>query len=64
MTEKNSTHIARKGANDKLGTTITLVESMSREVIPLKLIYKGKANRLLQAGEFPVAFVLTYNKKH
>ena len=42
MTEKNSKHVARKGANDKRGITVTLGESLSGEILPMQLIYKGK----------------------
>ena len=56
--EKNSKYVARKRANDKRGITVRLVESMSREVLFMQFIYKGKANRSLPAVEFPAGFLL------
>ena len=38
MAEKNSKHVAQKVANDNRGTTVTLVESMKGEVLPMQLI--------------------------
>lgn len=64
MPEKNSKHFARKGANEKRGITVTPEESMIGELLPMQLVYKGKANRSLPAVRFPVGFVLTYNEKH
>jgi len=64
MAEKNSKHIARKGANDKRGITATLAESFSGDILPMQLIYKGKTNRSLPSVEFPAGFLLTYNEKH
>ena len=43
MPEKNSKHVARKGASDKRGITVTLVESMTGEVLPMELIYKRES---------------------
>ena len=63
MAEKNSKHVARKGANDKRGITATLAESFSGEILPMQLIYKGKTNRSLPSVEFPADFALTYNEK-
>ena len=64
MAEKNSKHVARKGANDKRGITVTLRESLSGEILPMQLIYKGKTNRSLPSVKFPAGFALTYNEKH
>ena len=64
MAEKNSKHVARKGANDKRGITVTLGESLSGEILPMQLIYKGKTNRSLPSVKFPAGFALTYNEKH
>ena len=62
MVEKNSKHVARKGANDKRGITVTLGESLSGEILPMQLIYKGKTNRSLPSVKFPAGFALTYNQ--
>ena len=64
MAEKNSKRVARKGANDKRGITVMLRESLSGEILPMQLIYKGKTNRSLPSVKFPAGFALTYNKKH
>ena len=64
MAEKNSKHVARKGANDKRGITVTLGESLSDEIVPVQLIYKGKTNRSLPSVKFRAGFALTYNEKH
>ena len=64
MAEKNSNRVARKGANDKRGITVTLGESLSAEILPKQLIYKGKTNRSLPSVKFPAGFALTYNEKH
>ena len=64
MAEKNSKHVARKGANDKRGITVTLGESLSGEILPMQRIYKGKTNRSLPSVKFPAGFALTYNEKH
>ena len=64
MAEKNSKHVARKGTNDKRGITVTLGESLSGEILPMQLVYKGKTNRSLPSVKFPAGFTLTYNEKH
>ena len=64
MADKNSKHVARKGANDKGGITVTLGESLSGEILPMQLIYKGKTNSLLPSVKFPAGFALTYKEKH
>ena len=64
MAEENSKHVARKGANDKRGITVTLGESLSGEILPMQLMYKGKTNRSLPSVKFPAGFALTYNEKH
>ena len=64
MADKSSKHVAKKGANDKRGITVTLGESLSGEILPMQLIYKGKTNRLLSSVKFPAGFALTYNEKH
>ena len=64
MAEKNSKHVARKGANDKRGITVTLGESLSGKILPMQLTYKGKTDRSLPSVKFPADFALTYNEKH
>ena len=64
MAEKNSKHVARKGVNDKRGITVMLGGSLSGEILPMQLIYKGKTNRSLPSIKFLAGFALTYNEKH
>ena len=45
MVEKNSKHVARKGAIDKRGITVTLTELVTGEVPPMQHIQKRKTNR-------------------
>ena len=59
VAEKNSKHVAKKGANDKRGITFTLGESLSGEISPIQLIYKGKTNRSLPSVKFLAGFALT-----
>ena len=64
MAENNSKQVTRKGDNNKNGITVMLAETISGEVLPMKLIYKGETNRSLPAVKFPAGFVLNYNEKH
>ena len=64
IAEKNSKHVARKGVNDKRGITVTLGESLSGEILPMQLIYKGKTNRSLLSVKFPAKNTGAMKKKH
>ena len=52
MVEKNSKHVARKGAIDKRGITVTLTELVTGEVPPMQHIHKRKTNRSLPGSNF------------
>ena len=52
MVEKNSKHVARKGAIDKWGITATLTELVTGEVPLMQHIHKRKTNRSLPGSNF------------
>ena len=58
MAEKGSRHVSRKGADDKRQVTATLSETLSREILPFQLIYKGKTKRSIPSSKFPAGFLL------
>ena len=43
---------------------MTLAESVSGEILPMQLIYKGKTHRSLPPTKFSAGFLLNYNESH
>ena len=64
MTENVSRHMSRKGADDKWQITATLAETLSGEILPFQLIYKGKTKRSVPSPKFPAGFLLSANPRH
>ena len=57
MVEKGSRHVSGKGADDKRQVTATLSETLSEEILPFQLIYKGKKKRSIPSSKFPAGFL-------
>ena len=55
MAVTGSKHVTRKGANNKRAITVTLSETLSGEILPFQMIYKGKTERSLPKISFPSA---------
>ena len=54
MEVKGSNHVAIAGSNEKRPITLTLVESLSGEILPFQIIYQGKTHRCLSKdAKFP-----------
>ena len=45
MTEKNSKHVRKQGADDKRAITLTLAETLSGDMLPFQMIYTSKTSR-------------------
>ena len=56
--------MSRKGADDKWQITATLAETLSGEILPFQLIYKGKTKRSVPSSKFPAGFLLSANPRH
>ena len=63
MDEKGKKNIARKGGSDKRGITVILSETLSSELLPFQLIYKGKTARSLPQTTFPDGFYFVFQQK-
>ena len=44
MTEKNSKHVRKQGADDKRAITLTLAETLSGDMLPFQMIYTSKTS--------------------
>ena len=64
MAAKGQKHISRAGSNDKRCITLTVCESLDCKILPFRLIYKGKTQKLLPNIDFPDDVCLSYNEKH
>ena len=62
--EKSSKHVLKQGADDKRAITLTLAETLSGDMLPSQMIYKGKTYRSLPTAEFLEGFLLGFNKSH
>ena len=47
MTEEGSNHVSVTEGTDKHCITLTVMESISGQLLPLQVIYKGKMERFL-----------------
>ena len=57
MEAKGQKHISRAGSSDKKSITLTVCELLNGKILPLQLIYKGKAQRLLSTVDPPDGFL-------
>ena len=64
MTEKNSKHVRKQGADDKRAITLTLAETLSGDMLPFQMIYTSKTSRSLPTAKFPEGFLRGFNKLH
>lgn len=66
MAGTNSKHVAIKGGNDKRQITLTVIESLSGEMLPFQIIYKGKTKRSLphNASKDTNNFLFSFNTSH
>ena len=64
MARKGEKHVARKGASDKRGVTVTLSETLNGDILHFQIIYKGKTSTSLPSMKFPKGFCLSYNESH
>ena len=53
-----------KGIDDKRQITATFAVSMSREFLPIQVIYEGKTKRCLLKYTFPASFDDTFSENH
>ena len=63
MAEKGSKHVVA-GSNDKRAITLTLIETLSGDILPFQVIYQGKTARCLPKCKYPDGFVLSFNESH
>ena len=65
MAEKRSKHVSIAGETDKRCITLTVTESMSGQLLPLQVIYKGKTERCLPPkARDDKKCRFSYNEKH
>ena len=64
MVEKGSKHVPLTGSNDRRAITLTLIETLSGDILPFQVIFKGKTERYLSKDKYPDGFLLSYNEKH
>ena len=66
MAAKNTKHVAIKGGADKRAITITVIQSLSGEMLPFQIIYKGKTKRSLprSASKDKHNFLFSFNTSH
>ena len=64
MTEKNSKHVLKEGADDKRAITLTLAKSLSGDMLPFQIIHTGETSCSLPTAQFREGFLLGFNKFH
>ena len=66
MAETNKKNIPIKGASDKRAITLTVIQSLSGDILPLQIIYTGKTKRCLpkNASKNKHKFLFSFNKSH
>ena len=65
IVEKGSKHVSIAGGTDKHCITLTVTESMSGQLLPLQVIYKGKTERCLPPkARDDKRFPFSCNEKH
>ena len=47
-----------------LAITLTLIETLTGEILPFKVIYQGKTERCLPKDKYPDGFLVSFNEKH
>ena len=57
MEAKGQKHISRAGSSDKKSITLTVCELLNGKILPLQLIYKGKAQTSLSTVDPPDGFL-------
>ena len=63
MTKKRSKHVSRIGSADKRTITATYSETLSGDILPFQLIYKGKTRQSLPKTSFPKVFFAECEQK-
>ena len=64
LAKKGCKSVPIAGSTDKRMTTATFSITLTREFLPIQLIYGGKTTKSIPAVSFPSDFVISANKKH
>ena len=64
LAKKGCKSVPIAGSTDKRMITATFSITLTRELLPIQLIYGGKTTKSIPAGSFPSDFVISVNKKH